>query len=383
MSRTTDGAAREPRRRGSRAADRPPRPDDRRDPAPRLPGRATAATDERKRVTVDAAGYRDRRAEAAAAGRRRGGRGSAARPASPVALDAMNAVERRVVHEYLRDRDGGRDVQRGRGARPPPRRRAACVAGGTVSRETRSALRRETRATASLAERLRRCDRRSRRSARGPARRARGRPARPHDGTRARRGGRRAPGRLARRAGAGGRRAPRDDRRPRRRRRASRARPRRRASGGAGRPRGELARKCAFIERPPTPAGLANAEVVPERAEDVGRRPRRRCDLVTARALAPLAVLAEYAAPLLRDGGVAGRLEGAPRRAGGARRRPPRPSSSAWSRPRSAAVAPYPGRRAPPSARLLRKVAPTPVAFPRRPGMAAQTAARRRERPTL
>ncbi len=61
--------------------------------------------DERKRVTVDAAGYRERRAallqqdadEAA---------DEALRTGEPVALDAMNAVERRVVHEYLRDRDG-------------------------------------------------------------------------------------------------------------------------------------------------------------------------------------------------------------------------------------------------------------------------------------
>jgi spoIIIJ-associated protein len=61
--------------------------------------------DERKRVTVDAAGYRERRAallqqdadEAAA---------EALRTRRPVALDAMNAVERRVVHEYLRDREG-------------------------------------------------------------------------------------------------------------------------------------------------------------------------------------------------------------------------------------------------------------------------------------
>lgn len=60
---------------------------------------------DRKRVTVDAAGYRERRAallqqdadEAAE---------EALRTGEPVALDAMNAVERRVVHEYLRDRDG-------------------------------------------------------------------------------------------------------------------------------------------------------------------------------------------------------------------------------------------------------------------------------------
>jgi spoIIIJ-associated protein len=59
----------------------------------------------RKRVTVDAGGYRERRAallqqdadEAVE---------EALRTGEPVALDAMNAVERRVVHEYLRDREG-------------------------------------------------------------------------------------------------------------------------------------------------------------------------------------------------------------------------------------------------------------------------------------
>jgi spoIIIJ-associated protein len=56
------------------------------------------------RVVVDAAGYRDRReqvlqrqAEEAAEDAVRSGR--------PVALDAMSAVERKVVHEHLKDRD--------------------------------------------------------------------------------------------------------------------------------------------------------------------------------------------------------------------------------------------------------------------------------------
>ena len=55
------------------------------------------------RVEVDAAGYRDRRRQAlerqadqAAA--------DAVRSARPVALDAMSATERKVVHEYLKDR---------------------------------------------------------------------------------------------------------------------------------------------------------------------------------------------------------------------------------------------------------------------------------------
>lgn len=66
---------------------------------------AFRGAESRKRVTVDAAGYRERRAallqhdadEAVE---------EALRIDAPVALDAMNAVERRVVHEYLRDRDG-------------------------------------------------------------------------------------------------------------------------------------------------------------------------------------------------------------------------------------------------------------------------------------
>ncbi len=55
------------------------------------------------RVVIDAAGYRDRReqvlhrqADQAASDALKGGR--------PVALDAMSATERKVVHEHLKDR---------------------------------------------------------------------------------------------------------------------------------------------------------------------------------------------------------------------------------------------------------------------------------------
>jgi spoIIIJ-associated protein len=58
---------------------------------------------DRRRVVVDAAGYRERReqvlqrqAEEAAE--------KAIRSARPVALDAMTSSERRIVHEFLRDR---------------------------------------------------------------------------------------------------------------------------------------------------------------------------------------------------------------------------------------------------------------------------------------
>jgi spoIIIJ-associated protein len=75
-------------------------------------------TDERKRVEVDAAGYRDRRAAVLEEEADRAA-DEAIRTGKPVELDAMNAVERRVVHEYLRDRG---DVETYSEGREPDRR---------------------------------------------------------------------------------------------------------------------------------------------------------------------------------------------------------------------------------------------------------------------
>ena len=57
------------------------------------------------RVEVDAAGYRDRR-RAALERQADQAATDAIRSARPVALDAMSATERKVVHEYLKDRAG-------------------------------------------------------------------------------------------------------------------------------------------------------------------------------------------------------------------------------------------------------------------------------------
>jgi spoIIIJ-associated protein len=56
------------------------------------------------RVVVDAAGYRERREQAL---HRQADEAAenAVRSRRPVALDAMSATERKVVHEYLKDRD--------------------------------------------------------------------------------------------------------------------------------------------------------------------------------------------------------------------------------------------------------------------------------------
>jgi spoIIIJ-associated protein len=58
---------------------------------------------ERKRVVIDAAGYRERR-EAALRRQADQAADDALRFGRPVALDAMSALERKVVHEHLRDR---------------------------------------------------------------------------------------------------------------------------------------------------------------------------------------------------------------------------------------------------------------------------------------
>jgi spoIIIJ-associated protein len=57
----------------------------------------------RRRIVVDAAGYRARRQEALE-GEAADAADEAVRYKRPVALDAMSATERRIVHEYLRDR---------------------------------------------------------------------------------------------------------------------------------------------------------------------------------------------------------------------------------------------------------------------------------------
>ena len=56
------------------------------------------------RVVVDAAGYRERR-ELALQRQADEAAEDAVRSGRPVALDAMSATERKVVHEYLKDRD--------------------------------------------------------------------------------------------------------------------------------------------------------------------------------------------------------------------------------------------------------------------------------------
>lgn len=126
-------------------------------------------------------------------------------------------------------------------------------------------------------------------------------------------------------------------------------------------------RKCAFIERAMAACGVRNAEVVHARAESWSDG-RERNDIVTARALAPLPVVAEYAAPLLRIGGALvvwrGRRDEREEEAGA------RAASELGLEPAEPlAVRPYPAARHR-HLHVMTKVAPTPARFPRRTGVA-------------
>jgi 16S rRNA (guanine527-N7)-methyltransferase len=128
-----------------------------------------------------------------------------------------------------------------------------------------------------------------------------------------------------------------------------------------------VGRKCAFMERAIAAMGLHNAEVVCERAE-TWRAGIERCDAVTARALAPLPVIVEYAAPLLRRGGALIAWKGWPE-----------PAEIADGEAAAALLGFAPARVEPMPAKpgadrrslyVYLKVRSLPNGYPRRPGMA-------------
>jgi 16S rRNA (guanine527-N7)-methyltransferase len=126
-------------------------------------------------------------------------------------------------------------------------------------------------------------------------------------------------------------------------------------------------RKCAFLRRAIEALALTNADIACARVEELHER---GYDAVTARALASLPVLCEYAAPLLAEGGVLVAWKGAvdaTEDADGLA------AAAALGLEREAvrAVEPYEAseRR---TLHVLRKTAPTPPGYPRRPGMAVK-----------
>lgn len=127
-------------------------------------------------------------------------------------------------------------------------------------------------------------------------------------------------------------------------------------------------RRCVFLARAARELELSNVTVACARAEELTAR--GALDAVTARALAALPVLCEYAAPLLRIGGVLvawkGAVDSAEEADGAAA------AAILGLEPAGGlSVTPYPGseRR---TLHVFRKVSPTPATYPRRAGMAAK-----------
>lgn len=126
-------------------------------------------------------------------------------------------------------------------------------------------------------------------------------------------------------------------------------------------------RKAAFISEAASAMGLENVAVRPVRVEEwTGAR----CDAVCARALAPLAVLVEYAAPVLRLGGSLVAWKGAvsdEEASAGSEA-----ASLVGLAPRDPVqVHPFPAARHR-WLHVFEKVTETPSRYPRRPGMAVK-----------
>lgn len=134
-----------------------------------------------------------------------------------------------------------------------------------------------------------------------------------------------------------------------------------------------VGRKCEFVERAIVAAGLDNARVINARSEEWGGEAapsggREAYDVVTARAVARLATLAELASPLLRDGGSLVAWKG--------RRDPDEEAEAGAATPRTAVepaeirwVGPFAGSENRHIHRLEKR-GETPADLPRRPGVA-------------
>ena len=128
-------------------------------------------------------------------------------------------------------------------------------------------------------------------------------------------------------------------------------------------------RRCAFLERAVAASEAENARVVHARVE-TWPEGLSAFDLITARALAPLPVVVEYAAPLLTIGGTLVVWRG---------RRNPRDEDAGARAAAQLGLEPVAVRQMQPFPgadhrylHLMSKVKETPSGFPRRPGMATK-----------
>jgi 16S rRNA (guanine527-N7)-methyltransferase len=143
-----------------------------------------------------------------------------------------------------------------------------------------------------------------------------------------------------------------------------------------------VVRKCAFMRIAVAAAKIPNARVVTARSEDhanPGAPGREAYDVVTARAVARLATLAELASPLLREGGTLVAWKG---------KRDPDEEAELERALEATAMEPveildvskqagYEHRHL----HVVRKTGPTPDRLPRKPGMAKKRPLQRGQSP--
>jgi 16S rRNA (guanine527-N7)-methyltransferase len=130
-----------------------------------------------------------------------------------------------------------------------------------------------------------------------------------------------------------------------------------------------IGRKCEFMRRAITEAGIANATVLNSRSEDLASGEGRDAyDVVTARAVGRLSTLAELASPLLKPNGLLIAWKG--KRDPDEEAQLERASESLAMRPEQILDV---GDRAGSQHRhlhVIRKIAETPANLPRKPGIA-------------
>jgi len=128
-------------------------------------------------------------------------------------------------------------------------------------------------------------------------------------------------------------------------------------------------KKARFCEHIAQTLKLGGVTVVHARAEEIGQRPehRERYDWALARAVAEMPVLAEYLLPLVRRGGhaVAQKGQGAPAETYGAARA----IQKLGGELEYISEVELPGIAEPRYLVVLKKVAATPLQYPRRPGL--------------
>ncbi len=131
-------------------------------------------------------------------------------------------------------------------------------------------------------------------------------------------------------------------------------------------------KKAAFLVHLVNQLGLERVRVYPQRAEEVARLPecREAFDLAVSRAVAPLAVLAEYGLPFLRVGGLLVAMKGREVESEVREALPAFAILGGVLREIRSVV--LPGLDAPRHLVAVEKVSPTPARYPRRPGLPAR-----------